>query len=39
MLRTLVGKVNNLHEQMGNISRDVNSKNQKEMMDAKKYFN
>lgn len=35
MLRALMDRVNNMQEQMGNVSRDGNPKNQKEILQIK----
>lgn len=35
MLRTLMDKVDSMREQIGHVSRDENSKNQKEMLEIK----
>ena len=37
MLRALTGKVHNMHEQMGNMGREILRKNQKEMLEIKKH--
>lgn len=35
VLRALMRKVDNMKEQMGNVNRDGNSRNQKEMLESK----
>lgn len=35
MLRTLMGKVHNVQEQMSNVSREMKTKNQKKMLEIK----